>query len=128
VTHHTNLSRRERQIMEIVYRKASASVEDIRAEIPDSPGYSAVRVIVNVLERKGYLRHVKRGKRYIYRPTTPRKKAMQGALRHLLDTYFENSLHRAMAAMIELRPKDLSEEDIRQLAKAIEKSRREGSS
>ena len=124
---HSSLTRRERQIMEVVYRKASASVEDIRAEIPDPPGYSAVRVIVNVLERKGHLKHVKRGKRYIYSPTIPRKKAMQGALKRLLDTYFENSLHKAVAAMIELRRKDLSEEDIRQLARAIEESRRENS-
>ena len=123
--HHGGLSKRERQIMEILYRKDNASVEEIRSEIPGPPSYSAVRVIVNVLERKGHLRHVQQGKRYVYTPTVPRKKAEERALRSLLHTYFENSLHRAVTAMLELNKGDLDDDDIEKLARAIEKVKKE---
>jgi len=110
--------------MEIVYRKPGVSVEEIRADMTQPPGYSAVRVIVNVLERKGHLRHVRSGRKYLYSPTTPRSKALKGALASLLRTYFDNSVHLAVAAMVRLRAKDLSQEDWRQLAEAIERSRK----
>jgi BlaI family penicillinase repressor len=125
--HHGGLSRRERQIMEILYRKNSASVEEIRCEIPSPPSYSAVRVIVNVLERKGHLGHVQQGKKYVYTPIVPRKKAEERALRSLLHTYFENSLHRAVTAMLELHKGDLNDDDIEKLARAIEKVKKEDS-
>jgi predicted transcriptional regulator len=121
---HASLSRREREIMEIVYRKPDASVKEIQAAMPQPPGYSAVRVIVNVLESKGHLRHVRKGRKYTYSPTTPRSKAVKGALASLLRTYFDDSIHLAVAAMVRLRAKDLSEEDWRQLAEAIERSRK----
>ncbi len=123
---HMTLSRRERQVMEIVYRTASASVEEIRAAMPQPASYSAVRVIVNVLERKGHLRHARRGKKYIYSPTTPRQRAVKGALKHLLSTYFDNSLPKAVAAMVQLHARDLSDEDLRQLITVIERSKRGG--
>lgn len=122
---HSSLSRRERQIMEVVYRKSSASVEEIRAAMPQPASYSAVRVIVNVLERKGHLRHTKRGKKYIYRPSAPRASAIRGALKQLMRTYFSDSLPKAVAAMVQLHAKDLTSEDFRQLVRTIEKSRRE---
>ena len=109
---HPGLSRRERQVMEVVYRASSASVEDIRASMPQPASYSAVRVIVNVLERKGHLKHTRRGKKYIYRPSAPRASAVKGALRHLLRTYFSDSLPKAVAAMVQLHAKDLTAEDI----------------
>jgi BlaI family transcriptional regulator, penicillinase repressor len=118
------LSRREREIMEIVYRTPGASVEEIRAGMPQPASYSAVRVIVNVLERKGHLRHVRRGRKYLYSPTTPRSKAVKGALTSLLRTYFDDSVHLAVSAMVRLRAKDMSEEDWRELADAIERSRK----
>jgi BlaI family penicillinase repressor len=118
-----NLSRRERQVMEIIYRKARASVGEIRAEMPQPASYSAVRVIVNVLEKKGHLRHTKAGKKYVYTSRTPRSRAAEGALRHLLNTYFGGSLHQAVAAMVQLNAKDLSDEDMRQLIAAIERSK-----
>jgi BlaI family penicillinase repressor len=120
-----HLSRREREIMEVVYRTSHASVEEIRAAMAQPASYSAVRVIVNVLERKGQLRHTKRGKKYIYWPRTPRASAVKGALRHLLRTYFSDSLPRAMAAMVQLHARDLTDEDIRQLVRTIEESRKE---
>ena len=122
---HSSLSRRERQIMEVVYRASSASVEEIRAAMPQPASYSAVRVIVNVLERKGHLKHTTRGKKYIYRPSAPRASAIKGALKQLLRTYFSDSLPEAVAAMVQLHAKDLTSEDIRQLVQTIEKSRRE---
>ena len=125
---HQDLSRRERQIMEIVYRNTRASVEEIRAEMSPPVSYSAVRVIVNVLERKGHLRHTRSGKKYIYRPSVPRASAVKGALNHLLRTYFDGSLPRAVAAMVRLRARDMTDEDMRQLVEEIEKSRRENTS
>jgi BlaI family penicillinase repressor len=111
--------------MEVVYRASSASVEEIRAAMPQHASYSAVRVIVNVLERKGHLRHTRRGKKYIYRPSTPRASVVKGALKHLLRTYFSDSLPKAVAAMVQLHARDLTDEDIRQLIRTIEESRRE---
>ena len=125
---HSSLSRRERQIMEIVYRKSRASVKEICDEISPPATYSAVRVIVNVLERKGQLRHTREGRKYVYRPRVPRASAVKGALRSLLSTYFGDSLPRAVAAMVQLRARDLTDEDVRQLVREIEKSRRENSS
>jgi predicted transcriptional regulator len=122
--HPGNLSRRERQIMEIVHGKGSVSVGEIRAAMPQPVSYSAVRVIVNVLEKKGHLRHTRLGKRYVYRATSSRARVVQGALKHLLSTYFEDSLHKAVAAMVQLHAKDLSDEDVRQLIDAIERSKR----
>src|SRR5271157_4150077 len=112
--------------MEVVYRKSSASVEEIRAAMPQSASYSAVRVIVNVLERKGHLRHTRRGKRYVYRARVPRTSAIKGALQHLLQTYFGGSLPEAVAAMVHLHARDLTDEDLKELVRLIEKRRKKG--
>jgi BlaI family transcriptional regulator, penicillinase repressor len=114
--------------MEIIYRTSSASVEDLRAAMPQPASYSAVRVIVNVLERKGHLKHVKRGRKYFYSPRAPRKKAAKGAVKNLLSTYFADSLPRAVAAMVQMHAGDLSDEDVRELIQVIEKSKKGGSS
>jgi BlaI family penicillinase repressor len=116
---HSNLSRRERQIMEVVYRRNGATIAEILAELPNPPSYSAARTTTNILERKGYLRHVRKGKSYRYHPVTPRRKAMQEAIRHLIGTYFDNSLEKAVTAMVTLHGKDLSAEDIARLQEAI---------
>ncbi|MBE3120480.1 MAG: BlaI/MecI/CopY family transcriptional regulator [Candidatus Atribacteria bacterium] len=120
---HAGLSRRERQIVEIIYRKKRGSVKDIRGEMPDPPSYSVVRTTVNILERKGYLTHTANGNRYIYAPKTSRQKATRGALKHLLGTYFDNSLEKAVTAMIELRAGDLTEADLKRLSELIRKGR-----
>ena len=116
---HSRLSRRERQIMEVLYRRGSASVGEILEEIPEPPGYSGLRCTVNVLERKGYISHVRQGKKYIYSPTTPRRKALRGALRQMLRTYFGDSPVEALAAIVALHGKDLSAADIQRLEKLI---------
>jgi predicted transcriptional regulator len=112
--------------MEIIYRKGSVSVEEVRTAMPQPVSYSAVRVIVNVLERKGHLKHTKLGKKYVYRATTPRARAVREALKHLIHTYFGDSLHTAVAAMVQLHAKDLSDEDMRRLVDVIEQSKEEG--
>ena len=126
--HSNSLSRRERQVMEIVYKNSSVSIEEIQTAMPQPASYSAVRVIVNVLERKGHLKHTRQGKKYVYRSTTPRTRTIKEALKHLLSTYFGDSLPKAVAAMVQLRAKDLSDEDLRQLVRAIEQAKNEDSS
>ncbi len=114
-----SLSRRERQILEIVHGEGRVSVGEIRSAMPEPVSYSAVRVIVNVLERKGHLRHTRLGKRYVYHATTPRARAVNEALTHLVDTYFGGSLPTAVAAMIELQARDSTDADVRRLLDVI---------
>jgi BlaI family penicillinase repressor len=108
--------------MEVLYRKGSASVAEILEAIPDPPGYSGLRCTVNVLGRKGYLAHLRKGKKYIYTPTTPRSKALRGALRQLLGTYFGDSPVDAVAAIVALHRKDLNSADIERLERLIRSS------
>ncbi len=110
--------------MEIVYRSARASVEEIRAAMPQAVGYSGVRRIVNVLEHKGHLRHEKSGKKYVYRPSTPRARAVKDALQHLLGTYFGGSMPRAVAALVHLHARTFSDEQMKELIRTIETSRK----
>ena len=87
----TNLSRRERQIMDVIYREGQATATEVLAAIADPPSYSAVRAMLRVLENKGHLRHVPDGTRYVYRPTLPRDRAGTPALEHVLQTFFDGS-------------------------------------
>ena len=121
-----SLSRRERQIMDAVYRKGRASVNEILAEIPDAPSYSAVRALVRILEEKGHLRHESEGTRYVYLPTLSVAKASRSALRGLVDTFFGGSPEQAMAALIDVSRDDLSAGDLERLATIIEAARKEG--
>ncbi len=117
------LSRRERQIMQILYRRGAASVAEVRGEMERPPGYSAVRATLRILEGKGAVRHVRRGAAYVYRAATPRRKAMQGAIHDLLRTYFDDSVPRAMSALIELQAGDLTPAELSALEKLIKKRR-----
>jgi predicted transcriptional regulator len=119
-----SLSKRERQIMEFLYGKRGASVAEILKGMPNPPSYSAVRTTVNILERKGHLRHVRKGKRYLYSPVTSSRKTVQGALRHLLSTYFDNSIEEAVTAMVRLHGKALSADDFERLERMIRKQRK----
>ena len=116
------LSKRERQIMDVIYRKNSASVKEVLEEIPAPPSYSAVRALINVLEGKGFLKHKKEGKKYIYLPTIPHKKAMGSAVKQLLRTYFNDSVEDAVVAIISTK-NNLSEEDIDRLTGLIAEAR-----
>ncbi len=119
------LSRRERQIMDVVYRLGRASVAEVRDEIPDAPSYSAVRALMGVLEDKGELTHVREGPRYVYSPTTSRDEARASALKRVLTTFFDGSPTKAMAALVDMA-EDVSEDDLQRLETMIREARREG--
>ena len=120
---HLNLSRRERQIMDIVYRRGRASVADVLNNLENPPSYSAVRSIMRILEEKGHLRHDREGARYIYTPTHPRQNAGESALKQVFQTFFDNSIEKTIAALLTVSDTALSEEESERLAKLIEKAR-----
>ena len=116
------MSKRERQIVEAIYSRKSATAAEVMASIPNPPSYSAVRATLSVLVRKGLLACRRVARRYVYTPTIPHEKARRSALRHLLETYFDGSVHAAMAALIRADRRQLSEEDYRSLDQLIRKS------
>ena len=120
------LGRRERQIMDIVFRLGKASVSEVLAELPDPPSYSAVRGMLGLLEEKGYLRHRRDGVRYLYLPTVRQQQAQESALRHLVKTFFAGSVSDAAASLLELRDSNLTADDIARLTKAIKQAKSEG--
>ena len=123
---HAQLSRRERQIMDILYQRGRASAGDIHAALPDPPSYSAVRAKLRVLEEKGHVRHEEQALRYVYLPTLPRERAKRSALNHLLDTFFDGSAERAVAALIDLSTAKLSHEELDRLAALIQQAKAKG--
>jgi predicted transcriptional regulator len=123
---HAHLSRRERQIMDVVYRLGRATATEVLEGLPEPPGYSAVRAHLRVLEEKGHLRHEQEGTRYVYLPTVSRAKARRSALQSLVATFFDGSPEAAMAALLDSSRDDLSNEDLDRLAALIEQARQEG--
>ena len=120
------LSRRERQIMEIVYRKASATAADVHAELPDAPSYSAVRALLRILEEKGHLRHREDGQRYVYSATVPRDRARRSALQRVVGTFFGGSVTDAVAALLDLEPGTLDEDELERLTALVAEARQKG--
>jgi predicted transcriptional regulator len=120
------LSRRERQIMDVIYAQGRATVAEVRQGLPDPPTYSAVRALLRILEEKGHLCHEQDGPRYVFRPTIPAEKARESALRHLLRTFFDGSAEGAVAALLDLDAPQLSPEEFERLAEKIERAREEG--
>ena len=120
------LSRRERQIMDVVFRRGRATAADILEGIPDPPSYSAVRAMLRVLEEKGHLRHEQDGPRYVYLPTLARDRARRSALQHLVRTFFDGSATKAAAALLDMSDGRLSDEEIDRLERLVEKAREEG--
>jgi predicted transcriptional regulator len=120
---HHNLSRRERQIMDTLYRRGRATAAEVREDMPDAPSYSAVRAMLRVLEEKGQVRHEEEALRYVFTPTASRASATKSALAHLVETFFEGSAERVVAALVESK---LSREELDRLAKLIEEAKREG--
>ncbi len=125
-THHGELSRRERQIMDIVYQLGSASAADIQARLPRPPSYSAVRAMLRVLEEKGHLEHRQDGPRYVYEATLPVETARRSAVDRLLRTFFDNSAGDAVATLLDSAPSKLSREELDRLANIIEQAKQEG--
>jgi predicted transcriptional regulator len=123
---HRNLSRRERQIMDILYQRGRASASEIHAALPDPPSYSAVRAKLRVLGEKGHVRHEEESLRYVYLPTLPRETARRSALRHMVSTFFEGSVERAVAALLDLSAANLSQQDLDRISNLIEEAKKEG--
>ena len=120
------LSRRERQIMDIVYARGQATAAEVTATLADPPSYSAVRALLRILEQKGHLRHQQEGPRYVFYPIVSRDRARRSALKNLVRTFFDGSTGRAAAALLEDTDARLSEADIERLSRLIHKARRQG--
>lgn len=121
----TQLSRRERQIMDVIYRHGKVTAAEVLAELPDPPGYSAVRAMLRLLEEKGHIRHEQEGPRYVYLPTVTRDKARRSAMRHLVRTFFDGSTEDAVAALLQ-NDAGMSEAELERLSRLIEGARKEG--
>jgi predicted transcriptional regulator len=121
-----DLSRRERQILDVLYKAGRATAAEVQAAIADAPSYSAVRTLLRILEDKGHVRHEQDGSRYVYLPTVARDAAKRSAMRHLLNTFFEGSTTQAIAALLDEDSSRLSSADLDRLAAAINRARREG--
>lgn len=121
-----HLSRRESQVMDIVYESGRATAEEIRQRLPDPPSNSAVRALLRVLVGKGHLRYEYDGPRYVFMPTVPRENARDTALEHLLKTFFDGSAAGAVAALLDLEGSRLSDEECQSLSEMIDQARKEG--
>jgi BlaI family penicillinase repressor len=121
------LTRRERQIMDILYRRGRATAASVMAELSGSPNDSTVRTQLRVLEEKGHVRHEEQGLRYVYVPAVPRRAARRSALRHLVDTFFDGSAEQVVAAVLGGEGSRLSEEELERIAALVKKARKEGS-
>ena len=123
----TGLSRRERQIMDILYRLGRAAAAEVMEELPGDPSYSTVRTQLRVLEDKGHVRHEEEGLRYVYVPAVPRHAARKSALRHVVNTFFDGSAEKTVAALLGGESARLTEDELDRLADLIAKARKEGS-
>ncbi|MBM3778830.1 MAG: BlaI/MecI/CopY family transcriptional regulator [Acidimicrobiia bacterium] len=124
-TPHDLLSRRERHIMDILYRKGRATAAEVMADLSGSPSYSTVRTQLRVLEEKGHVRHEEEGLRYVYVPATARSAVRRSALRHLVETFFDGSTEKAVAALLGDSSR-LSEAELARIAALVEKAKKEG--
>ena len=120
------LSRRERQIMDILYRKGRATAAEIQSDLPEAPSYSAVRAMLRVLEEKKHIRHEEKDLRYVFIPAVPRDKARRSAIAHVVDTFFDGSAEQAVATLLAMSSNKLSAEDFDRLQTLIDKARNEG--
>jgi BlaI family penicillinase repressor len=119
---HLNLSRRERQIMDILFQRGSASASEIHEAVPDPPSYSAVRAALSVLEKKGHIHHELQGLRYVWKPRVPRENARRSALRHLVKTFFDGSVEQTVAALLDEASVKLEQRDLDRLRAMIAKA------
>jgi predicted transcriptional regulator len=123
---HRDLSRRERQILDILFKTGRASAAEVQAALPDPPSYSAVRALLRILEEKGHVRHEQVGPRYVYAPTLPRNNAQRSALRHILQTFFNGSAEQAISALLDDQSTRLSTAELDRLANLIDHARQSG--
>jgi BlaI family penicillinase repressor len=122
----TQLSRRERQIMDLVYARGQASVAEVHQMMPDRPSYSAVRALMRILEEKGHLKHKAQGNKYIYLPIRSREQASKSAMQRLLRTFFDGSAERAVAAILEASDTRPTQDELDRLEQLIQRTKKEG--
>ncbi|MBV8841200.1 MAG: BlaI/MecI/CopY family transcriptional regulator [Bryobacterales bacterium] len=122
----TDLSRRERQIMDILYQRGKSSAMEVREAMPDPPSYSAVRAMLRILEEKGHVKHQAEGLKYVYLPTVAREKAKRSAVKHLMETFFKDSPEQVMAALLDVSSTRLTREELERMAEMIERAKEEG--
>jgi BlaI family transcriptional regulator, penicillinase repressor len=123
---HLQLGRRERQIMDVIYRRGRATVNEVLAELPDPPSYSAVRGMLGLLQDKGYVRHEQEGLKYVYLPADDTRQIRASALKHMVKTFFGGSPEQAVAALLEMSDSSLSAKDKQYLSQLIKKAQQEG--
>lgn len=121
-----DLTRRERQIMEALFRRGRATVAEVRAELPDPPSYSAVRTLLGILVTKGHARHAADGRRYVYSPVVARDRARKVAVRDLLRTFFDGSVASAFASLLDAKERDLTDEDLERIEDLVARARKGG--
>ncbi len=121
---HLNLTRRERQIMDILYRRGRATAGEVLSDLPSDLSYSTVRAQLRVLEEKGHVHHEDIGLRYVYAPTVPRHEVRQSALKHLVDTFFEGSTHKVVAALLGSEGTRISQDELDRISELVEKARK----
>ena len=122
---HSVLSRRERQIMDIIFRRGRATAAEVMEELPGNPSYSTVRTQLRVLEEKGHVRHDEEGLKYVYLPVMARHTARKSALRHLIETFFDGSAEKAVAALLGGEGSKLSDDELNRIAELVDKTRKE---
>ena len=120
------LTRRERQIMDILYRRGRASAQEVLEDLADPPSYSAVRALLRLLEERGHVRHVQEGQKYVYLPAVGRSDARRSALAHVVRTFFDGSVEAAVAALVDSSRTKLSKGELDRLSQLIEKAKKEG--
>ena len=123
---HLNLSRRERQIMDIIHQRGQATAAEVLESLPEPPSYSAVRALLRLMEEKGYLKHEQDGPRYVYSPRQTRARARRSALKRLLETFFDGSTEQAVTALLEMSRSELGKEELDRLSRLIAQARKEG--
>jgi predicted transcriptional regulator len=125
-SHLAGLTRRERQIMDILYRRGRATAGEVQEDLSGGPSYSTVRTQLRVMESKGHVRHQEEGLRYVYIPAVPRHTARKSALRHLVDTFFDGSTEKVVGALLGGEGSRLSEEELQRIAELVAKAKKEG--
>lgn len=120
------MSRRERQIMDVIFQRGKATVTEVLEAMPDPPSYSAVRALMGILEEKGLLTHTQDGPRYTYSPTQPRDNAGRQAIKRVLQTFYDGSIENAVAALLDVSESSMSDEEMKRISELIAKAREDG--
>ena len=123
---HNDFSRRERQILDILYQRGQATAAEVQTALPEAPSYSAVRALLRILEEKGHVHHQQDGPRYVYLPTVARDNAKRSAMRHMLQTFFDGSAEQAISALLDESSAKLSSAELDRLARLIDGARKSG--